>query len=138
MIASDINGDGLPEVIVGNKKGTFVHHHAVEPVAESEYRDRLLQAILANKNRITDNRPDGVVATNADGVALNLGFETGDLSDWTATGEAFRGQPIQGDTIAERMAPNRSRHDGEFWIGTYEVDGDAPTGSLTYCLLAWL
>ena len=131
VIASDINGDGLPEVIVGNKKGTFVHHHAVEPVAESEYRDRLLQAILANKNRITDNRPDGVFATNADGVALNLGFETGDLSDWTATGEAFRGQPIQGDTIAERMAPNRSRHDGEFWIGTYEVDGDAPTGSLT-------
>ncbi len=25
VVAGDINGDGLPDVVVGNKKGTFVH-----------------------------------------------------------------------------------------------------------------
>jgi hypothetical protein len=27
VVAGDINGDGLPDVVVGNKKGTFVHLH---------------------------------------------------------------------------------------------------------------
>jgi len=25
VVATDINGDGLPDIVVGNKKGTFVH-----------------------------------------------------------------------------------------------------------------
>ena len=25
VVAADINGDGLPDVVVGNKKGAFVH-----------------------------------------------------------------------------------------------------------------
>ena len=27
MVAGDINGDGLPDIVVGNKRGTFVHLH---------------------------------------------------------------------------------------------------------------
>jgi hypothetical protein len=27
VVAGDVNGDGLPDVVVGNKKGTFVHIH---------------------------------------------------------------------------------------------------------------
>jgi FG-GAP-like repeat len=27
VVAGDINGDGLPDIVVGNKKGTFVHLH---------------------------------------------------------------------------------------------------------------
>ncbi|MBP3960094.1 DUF1080 domain-containing protein [Gemmata sp. G18] len=73
----------------------------------------------------------GVLPVGADGKALNLDFETGDLKDWTAEGEAFKGQPIKGDTVAARRGDNRSRHQGNYWIGGYEKLGDKPTGTLT-------
>lgn len=41
----------------------------------------------------------GVLPLGSDGKPLNLDFETGTLKDWTATGDAFRGQPIKGDTV---------------------------------------
>jgi hypothetical protein len=34
--ANDINGDGLPDVVVGNKKGTFVHLHEKKTVTREE------------------------------------------------------------------------------------------------------
>ena len=37
----------------------------------------------------------GILPTAADGRVLNLNFETGDLTDWTATGEAFAQQSQQ-------------------------------------------
>ena len=37
--------------------------------------------------------------TDAEGRSLNLGFESGDLSDWQVRGEAFLGQPVKGDTV---------------------------------------
>src|SRR5207302_10784719 len=65
------------------------------------------------------------------GRPLNLDFETGSLKDWSATGEAFDKQPIKGDTVAPRRSDMRSEHQGDFWIGTYEISGDAPQGTLT-------
>lgn len=75
--------------------------------------------------------PEGVVPKGEDGRELNLDFERGDLSDWTAEGNAFRGQPIKGDTVSARRADMKSGHRGEYWIGTYEVGGDAVRGKLT-------
>ena len=76
--------------------------------------------------------PDpGVLPLGADGKPLNLDFETGTLKDWTADGEAFKGQPIKGDTVNKRRGDMKSRHQGEYWIGTYERAGDKPTGTLT-------
>ncbi|HSI34261.1 MAG TPA: PVC-type heme-binding CxxCH protein [Tepidisphaeraceae bacterium] len=66
-----------------------------------------------------------------DGTAYNLDFETGDLRDWTATGDAFAGQPIKGDTIAPRRPDMKSNHQGQYWIGGYELHKDAPKGTLT-------
>jgi putative membrane-bound dehydrogenase-like protein len=92
LTTGDVDGDGLPDVVIGNKRGAFV----------------LLQRRTFS----------------------NFGFETGDLSGWTATGDAFEGQPIRGDTVAAR-GREPSKHDGEFWIGGYEKFGDRGKGTLT-------
>src|SRR5438105_11497641 len=73
----------------------------------------------------------GVLPVGADGRPLNLDFETGTLKDWTAEGDAFAGQPVKGDTVSPRRNDMRSRHQGNYWIGTYERQGDKPQGTLT-------
>jgi putative membrane-bound dehydrogenase-like protein len=75
--------------------------------------------------------PEGVLPVGADGKPLNLDFETGTLKDWTATGEAFKGQPVKGDTVHARRGDMHSRHQGNYWIGSYELRGDGPQGTLT-------
>src|SRR5262245_41685781 len=37
VLAADANGDGLPDIVVGNKKGTFVHVHSVKKVSQEEW-----------------------------------------------------------------------------------------------------
>lgn len=75
-----------------------------------------------------DVRPLG-----ADGQPLNLGFESGTLKDWNASGEAFAQQPVKGPISANRPfgEGKRSEHVGDFWIGGYEILRDAPKGTLT-------
>ncbi len=75
--------------------------------------------------------PEGVLPAGADGRPLNLDFETGTLKDWTADGEAFRDQPVRGDTVHPRRGDMYSRHQGQFWVGGFEKHGDKPTGTLT-------
>jgi putative membrane-bound dehydrogenase-like protein len=73
----------------------------------------------------------GVLPLGADGKPLNLDFETGTLKDWTAEGDAFKDQPIKGDTVFPRRADNHSRHQGQYWIGGFEKYADKPQGTLT-------
>jgi putative membrane-bound dehydrogenase-like protein len=75
--------------------------------------------------------PEGVLPVGADGKPLNLDFETGTLKDWIAEGDAFKGQPIEGDTVFPRRSDMHSQHQGRFWIGTFERFGDRPQGTLT-------
>src|SRR5712671_5644500 len=75
--------------------------------------------------------PAGIKAVGADGKLLNLDFEDGTLKDWTATGTAFDKQPIKGDSIAPRRSDMKSNHQGAYWIGTFEISGDRPQGTLT-------
>src|SRR5436190_18638658 len=75
--------------------------------------------------------PAGIKPLGSDGTPLNLDFETGTLKDWTATGDAFEGQPVKGDTVAPRRGDMKSQHQGNYWIGTYERNGDKPQGTLT-------
>ncbi|MGV3484604.1 MAG: PVC-type heme-binding CxxCH protein, partial [Planctomycetaceae bacterium] len=77
------------------------------------------------------NLDPGVPAKAADGRILNLDFETGTLEDWTATGNAFEGQPLRGDLVSKRRRDMRSAHAGDYWIGSYELKGDPATGTLT-------
>jgi hypothetical protein len=37
VVAGDVNGDGLPDVVVGNKKGTFVHLHSAKKASKAEW-----------------------------------------------------------------------------------------------------
>jgi putative membrane-bound dehydrogenase-like protein len=74
---------------------------------------------------------DGTFPADGRGRPLNLGFETGTLADWNAQGTAFSGQPIEGDVVSRRRGDMRSRHAGRFWVGSYERNGDAATGTLT-------
>jgi putative membrane-bound dehydrogenase-like protein len=75
--------------------------------------------------------PEGVLPVAADGRTLNFDFETGTLKDWTADGEAFKDQPIKGDTVAPRRGDMKSQHQGQYWIGGFERHGDKPQGTLT-------
>lgn len=73
----------------------------------------------------------------------NSDFEMGNLSNWTAAGEAFLFQPTHGDNPTARHRGQPSQHQGRYWIGTYEryqgrfgetpgaVQGDGPQGDLT-------
>jgi putative membrane-bound dehydrogenase-like protein len=74
---------------------------------------------------------DGVLPKDAQGVPLNLDLESGTLKDWRAEGDAFAGQPVEGDTVARRRSDMKSRHAGRFWVGSYERKGDTPQGTLT-------
>jgi fructan beta-fructosidase len=69
----------------------------------------------------------------------NSDFECGDLRNWTAEGDAFDVQPIQGDNSALRNKPAEPQ--GTYWIGSYDsyngrqgkpgdVQGDSKTGTL--------
>jgi len=100
VIARDVDGDSLVDVIVGNKKGAFV-----------------LKQEAAGPRRV---RPP-----------VNVDLEAGTLRDWTAEGAAFERQPVRGDTVFPRRNDMRSDHAGEYWIGTYEIAGDGPQGTLT-------
>jgi putative membrane-bound dehydrogenase-like protein len=73
----------------------------------------------------------GAPPLTRDGKPLNVDFESGTLAGWIAEGDAFEKQPIKGDTVAARRSDMKSQHRGEFWVGTYEIAGDAPQGVLS-------
>lgn len=91
----------------------------------------LLPLPSAQDKKSAATPPEGVLPTAADGRPLNLDFESGTLKDWTAEGEAFQGQPIKGDTVVKRRGDMRSQHQGQYWIGGYELKQDRPQGTLT-------
>ena len=145
----DANGDGLVDVVVGNKKGAFLHLRQSGALAlESRLAQQRVEAGVAEASHtgvfhtgLPDSlRPGaqpederlagGIAPLGADGQPLNLDFEAGTLADWSITGEAFAGQPIQGDAVAARRSDMHSAHVGEYWIGGYELHGDEAKGSM--------
>jgi putative membrane-bound dehydrogenase-like protein len=102
VTVGDIDKDQDQDILVVNKRGVFV----------------LWQRTAAE-----------LAGKSAPRRIVTLDFERGDLYGWTATGEAFTGQPVRGDTATARQR-EASRHQGQYWIGGYEKRGDGATGRL--------
>ncbi|HMO36252.1 MAG TPA: hypothetical protein PKA06_09425 [Gemmatales bacterium] len=90
----------------------------------------LLAVLLLFMTQVCVQSQDAGELPRQEGRALNFDFETGDLRDWRIEGEAFRDQPIEGDTAVLRRGDMRSQHQGRYWIGGFEKGGDRPRGKL--------
>ena len=119
------------------------------PETRVEFRDIFLETLSADDPRlgefaIQDSPSEsensdadvtaikvGVLPLSDSGSPLNLDFETGTLSDWTATGDAFHDQPIEQDRISARWPSQISGKHGKRFIGGFELIQDAGTGTLT-------
>jgi putative membrane-bound dehydrogenase-like protein len=97
-----------------------------------KFFNRLVLTVLVCSTQFLSAAPQPIAPVGKDGQPLNLDFETGTLKDWSLDGKAFSQQPIRGDAVAARNGPGGvSAHQGEFWIGGYEMLGDEVTGKLT-------
>lgn len=95
----------------------------------------LVMSLFANHSasaQVNTATPPGFVP-QVDGRELNLGFETGDLTDWKATGKAWEKQPHKGNIDQNRPygKGRKSLHTGDYWLGGYEFLRDTPIGTLT-------
>src|SRR4029078_1481243 len=88
----------LDDIVVGNKQGALVFRQEVERVDETKreaaqpvpVKAALAETAGEHSAKEEPRTPEmGFLATAADGRALNLDFEKGDLSDWTPSGDAF-------------------------------------------------
>jgi putative membrane-bound dehydrogenase-like protein len=130
VVATDVNGDGAPDVVVGNKMGVFVHTQRPAPGTPRAV-DAAQRIELARLLQDRAPQRGGSLPKGKDGKPLNLDLETGDLRDWTATGDAFP-RVETGDSVAARRDDMQSGHTGRHWIGSYEPErSDRPRGTLT-------
>lgn len=109
------------------------------PGTKIEFRNLTLETLSEYDERVgefaidvpeVEQQPVGLPITGLDGAELDLGFESGDLSAWEVTGDAFSGQPVAADGIATRWAGQVSNKQGRYFIGGYELVGDAGVGTM--------
>lgn len=139
VVATDLNGDKWLDVVVGNKKGTFALVHHAKEVDKKSWEEAqpkptapVKLVATTNASKAQAKQPeDGFQAQDASGKVINLDFEAGDARDWTAEGEAFEKQPVWGDTVHPRRGDSTSGHRGDRWVGTFEISGDEPQGTMT-------
>jgi putative membrane-bound dehydrogenase-like protein len=125
IVAKDVNKDGRMDIVSVSKRGIHVLTQ-VAGIEPTEKPTPVADQAIAVGDALGGFRP----GWGTDRV-MNVDFEKGDLRDWTQTGAAFFNQPIRGDAVARRRNDMKSDHEGEYWIGSYEVTGDIAFGTLT-------
>ncbi|MCP4784151.1 MAG: DUF1080 domain-containing protein [Fuerstiella sp.] len=143
-VTVDVNGTLFSELVdkqTGEKdlSGQLAFQLHAGPETRIEFRNIRLRELKPAEHRVkfkpapvkAEKKEAGVPPTGDDGKALNLGFEDGTLKDWTASGTAFEGQPVDKDGIASRWPGQTSQKAGQYFIGGYETTGnDALVGQL--------
>lgn len=105
----------------------FQIHSGVGPAKVQFKNIRLKKLSPPNKTTLPQSQDRGILPKDAP----NINLEKGNLSDWKTNGDAWKGQPVKGDTVAKRRR-GASGHEGKFWIGGYEISqSDNATGTLT-------
>ncbi len=147
ILVRDADGDGRMDVLSVSKRGVHLLTQIADDSASKPAHPRDVAGSVATASVSIDDalggfRPawsvssKGSAPANSDPAiieleAMNVDFETGDLRDWTARGGAFFNQPIQGDAVRARRKDMASNHQGQYWIGSYEVGGDVAMGTMT-------
>lgn len=123
VMVDDVEHDGAADIVVSNKLGFSVVCGRVLHGSRGFWQSRQPRAI---GDFDPEARPHvewatlGTAPLDADGRPINADFEGGTMEGWTFTGDAFREQPIRGDTVKPRRADSQSGHLGEWWVGGYE------------------
>jgi len=126
------NKHALKVLVVGaNPKAKKSHMFALDYLRLKTANGKFVAGAVPRAKSTVARSPSGIKPKTKAGEELNLSFEDGTLGNWTATGSAFEGQPIKGDTVAPRRTGMQSNHAGDYWVGTYEKHGDERTGTLT-------
>jgi putative membrane-bound dehydrogenase-like protein len=133
---SGTNSEAMQRVVVDlrGRRGQRIRVRLVDdasgPWGHVNFDDFWLHERAPALGRGAGEREPAIWATDGTRPDANLDFERGTLEGWTAEGDAFGGQPVRGD-LPSRRGREASHHQGEHWIGGYEVHGDKPKGTLT-------
>lgn len=105
--------------------------HSGPGPAKIQYRNVRLTHL--GKTEKPEGLPQGMGPQKLEAIhpPLNLDFETGTLTDWKSSGDAFTDQPVKGDAVQARGRGQNSRHAGDWWVGSYEKKGDIVQGTMT-------
>ncbi len=129
----DVNKDGKLDVFSASKRGVhlFLQTSDEDPKGnikleetESKRFSTAAQSLVSISDELGGFRPAD------ESGALNFDFEDGTLRDWRGHGGAFFKQPVKGDMVAARRNDMKSNHQGNFWIGSFEICLDIAQGTL--------
>lgn len=115
------------------------------PETRVAFRNIVLEKLSADDTRLgttplheaddqlqPEESSSGDLPRGDDDQELNVDFEAGNLNAWKLVGDAFKGQPVDRDSIGQRWGGQTSNKQGNYFVGGYEVThSDAAQGTLT-------
>ncbi|MBT5815043.1 MAG: DUF1080 domain-containing protein, partial [Opitutales bacterium] len=88
-------------------------------------------SVTVTPNQEASSAASGIIPLNTSGRPLNLGFEDGTLTDWTASNEAFSGQPVKSASVSKQSDDTSIGANGQFLVAGFKDVKDTAIGTLT-------